>query len=141
MKKSYSLPKDLRYSLNHEWVRIVDEKTAVVGITDYAFEEGGGVGTRTILSIELPNVGKRVNQTESIATIETEKTVSDVYSPLSGEILEINAKLRDDPTPIGLDPYGEGWIVKLNIDNSMQIRQLMDSQKYREYVDESQSTL
>lgn len=135
MTKKYSLPKDLLYTSNHMWAKIMNEKIVIVGLTDYAFEDTKAVGYRSVLHIELPNVVKRFNQAESMATIETEKTVTDVSSPLSGEVLEVNEKLKDDPTLIGSDPYGKGWIVKLRIGNLKQTEGLMDSQKYRKHID------
>lgn len=135
MTKRYLLPRDLLYTSNHEWTKLMNGRTALVGLTDYAFEDIRAVGYRSVLHIELPHVGKRVNQAESMATIETEKTVTDVSSPLSGEILEVNEKLKDDPTLIGSDPYGQGWIVKLRINNAKQVNDLMDSKKYQEHCD------
>ena len=131
----YSLPKDLLYTSNHMWAKIMNEEIVIVGLTDYAFEDTKAVGYRSVLHIKLPNVGKRVNQAESMATIETEKTVTEVSSPLSGEVLEVNEKLKDDPTLIGSDPYGKGWVVRLRIGNLKQTEGLMDSQKYRKHID------
>ena len=133
--RKYALPKDLRYTYHHEWARIENDRTVLVGLTDYAFEDTTGVGSRAILHAELPDVGKRIGRAESIAMIETEKNVLEIPSPLTGEILEVNEDLKDDPTLIGSDPYGRGWIVKLRVIDLKQIEGLMDSRKYRKHID------
>jgi glycine cleavage system H protein len=134
MKRSYLLPGDLHYTRDHTWVKMMDEQTAVIGVTDYAFEEAAGLGSRAILHIELPKVGKKIGQNDTLATIETEKNVSEIPSPLSGEVTEVNEKLLDDPSLLGSDPYGQGWIVKVRIADRAQTRGLMDCERYIELV-------
>ncbi|MEM2942981.1 MAG: glycine cleavage system protein GcvH [Candidatus Bathyarchaeia archaeon] len=134
MKRSYLLPSNLLYTRDHTWVKMVGEEAAVIGVTDYAFEEATGLGSRTILHIELPEVGKRVGQKDALATIETEKNVSEIPSPLSGEVTEVNEKLLDEPSLVGSDPYGQGWIVKLRIAERAQTKGLMNCEQYSELV-------
>ncbi len=130
MKKTFETPEDLLYTSKHEWVKIINKKTAIVGITDYA-----QYMMKEIVFVELPELGKRVEQMEEIAAVESVKSVSELFSPLSGEIMEINEKLENEPELVNNNPYGEGWIFKLNIDNVKEAEDLMDSKKYKEYID------
>ena len=103
-----NIPSDLLYTKNHEWVKI-ENGIATVGITDYAQGELGD-----IIFIELPEIGDSVQAEDSIGTIEAVKTVADIYSPMNGEILEVNINLEDNPDSLNTDPYDSGWIIKLN---------------------------
>ena len=103
-----NIPSDLLYTKNHEWIKI-ENGIATVGITDYAQGELGD-----IIFIELPDIGDSVQAKDSIGTIEAVKTVADIYSPLNGNILEVNINLEDNPDSINTDPYDSGWIIKLN---------------------------
>jgi len=103
-----NIPSDLLYTENHEWVKI-ENGIATVGITDYAQDELGD-----IIFIELPEIGDSVQAKDSIGTIEAVKTVADIYSPMNGEISEVNINLEDNPDSINTDPYDSGWIIKLN---------------------------
>ena len=103
-----NIPSDLFYTKNHEWIKI-ENSIATVGITDYAQGELGD-----IIFIELPEIGDSVQAEDSIGTIEAVKTVADIYSPMNGEILEVNINLEDNPDSINTDPYDSGWIIKLN---------------------------
>ncbi len=103
-----NIPSDLLYTKDHEWIKI-ENGIATVGITDYAQGELGD-----IIFIELPEVGDSVQAEDSIATIEAVKTVADIYSPMNGEILEVNINLEDNPDSLNTDPYDSGWIIKLN---------------------------
>ena len=103
-----NIPSDLLYTKNHEWIKI-ENGIATVGITDYAQGELGD-----IIFIELPEIGDSVQAEDSIGTIEAVKTVADIYSPMNGEILEVNINLEDNPDSINTDPYDSGWIIKLN---------------------------
>ena len=103
-----NIPSDLLYTKDHEWIKI-ENGIATVGITDYAQGELGD-----IIFIELPEIGDSVQAEDSIGTIEAVKTVADIYSPMNGEILEVNINLEDNPDRLNTDPYDSGWIIKLN---------------------------
>ena len=103
-----NIPSDLLYTKDHEWIKI-ENGIATVGITDYAQGELGD-----IIFIELPEIGDSVQAEDSIGTIEAVKTVADIYSPMNGDISEINVNLEDNPDSINTDPYDSGWIIKLN---------------------------
>jgi len=103
-----NIPSDLLYTKDHEWIKI-ENGIATVGITDYAQGELGD-----IIFIELPEIGDSVQAKDSIGTIEAVKTVADIYSPMNGEISEVNVNLEDNPDSINTDPYDSGWIIKLN---------------------------
>ena len=103
-----NIPSDLLYTKEHEWIKI-ENGIATVGITDYAQGELGD-----IIFIELPEIGDSVQAEDSIGTIEAVKTVADIYSPINGEILEVNINLEDNPDSLNTDPYDSGWIIKLN---------------------------
>ena len=103
-----NIPSDLLYTNDHEWIKI-ENGIATIGITDYAQGELGD-----IIFIELPEIGDSVHAKDSIGTIEAVKTVADIYSPINGEISEVNINLEDNPDSINTDPYNSGWIIKLN---------------------------
>ncbi len=103
-----NIPSDLLYTKDHEWIKI-ENGIATVGITDYAQGELGD-----IIFIELPEIGDSFQAEDSIGTIEAVKTVADIYSPMNGEILEVNINLEDNPDSLNTDPYDSGWIIKLN---------------------------
>ena len=103
-----NIPSDLLYTKDHEWIKI-ENGIATVGITDYAQGELGD-----IIFIELPEIGDSVQAKDSIGTIEAVKTVADIYSPMNGEVSEVNVNLEDNPDSINTDPYDSGWIIKLN---------------------------
>ncbi|PWB69671.1 glycine cleavage system protein H [candidate division GN15 bacterium] len=115
---------NLKYTKEHEWVK-VDGSTATVGITDFAQGELGD-----IVFIELPEIGLEVKQMGKFGTIEAVKAVSDMYSPLSGKIVAINSALDSDPMIVNKDPYGEGWMVKLQITDPSELNKLLDAKAY-----------
>lgn len=121
-------PKDLKYSKEHEWVRISGDE-AVVGITDYAQQELGD-----ITFVELPETGSKVQQMEVFATIESVKAASDVFGPLSGEVTEVNEALSDKPELINESPYEKGWICKLKVSDQGETDKLMSADEYDEFV-------
>lgn len=125
-----NIPKDLLYTEDHEWIRI-DEELAVVGITDYAQSELGD-----IVYVDLPDIGAEVNQGDSFGTIEAVKAVSDLYMPLSGEVLEVNESLNNNPEMINKDPYKEGWMIKIKLSNLTQREELLDSKQYENLIKE-----
>ena len=120
-----NIPQELLYTKDHEWVR-VDGAVATVGVTDFAQGELGDV-----VFVQLPDVGKLVKQGEAFGTIEAVKAVSDIYSPVSGEIMEVNAVLADKPETMNQDPYGTGWVVKIKTSNLQADKAgLMDAAAY-----------
>lgn len=118
-------PADRRYSRDHEWAKDNGDGTATIGITDYAQEM-----LTDIVFVELPDIGKKVAKGASIAVVESVKSVSDVYAPLSGEVIEVNKKLEDDPALINQDAFGDGWIAKMRLDDAREISSLLDAAAY-----------
>ena len=121
------VPDDLAYSSDHEWVR-TDGGRARVGITDYAQDALGDV-----VFVDLPEVGRDVTAGEAIAEVESTKSVSDIYAPVSGTVVEVNADLADTPERLNEDPYGEGWL--LVIETSGEAAELLDADAYRALID------
>jgi len=121
-------PKDRKYTKDHEWA-LIEKDIAIVGITWYAQSK-----MKDIVYIELPKVGKKVKKGEVLAVIESVKTASDVYSPLSGEVIEINNELERNPEFINKDPYGKGWIAKLKIFDEKELEQLLNAEEYEKLV-------
>ena len=122
------VPEGLKYTNDHEWVKIEKDK-AVIGITDYAQSELGD-----IIFIEFPSVGDKVVQNDISGTIEAVKTVADIFSPLSGEVVEVNSELEDSPEYVNSDPYGKGWLIKIKIDQGSEDKPLLDSNQYSEII-------
>jgi glycine cleavage system H protein len=125
-----NVPEDLRYSKDHEWARLEGDRVRV-GITDYAQDALGDV-----VFIELPDVGSTVKLDESFSEVESTKSVSDVYAPLSGTIVEINTDLGDAPERINEDPYGDGWICLIEPEDAGAYEGLMDASAYRSLTEE-----
>lgn len=123
-----TFPEDLRYSKDHEWLRL-DGDTGIVGITDYAQSELGDV-----VFVELPAKGKQIKQGESFGTVEAVKAVSDLYSPVTGEVIEVNAALDKTPEHVNREPYDGGWMIKIKIKDRSELGKLMDVKKYRELI-------
>ena len=119
-----SHPGDLRYSKEHEWVR-VDGGTATIGITSFAADELGD-----IVFIELPEVGSSLTQFAGFGVVESVKAVSDLFSPVSGEVTEVNAALAEQPELLNSDAYGEGWIARVSLADSAELDALMDADAY-----------
>jgi len=126
----YKVPEDLKYTKEHEWAKIEGD-VATIGITDYAQSELGD-----IVYIELPKVDSEVEQMAPIGTIEAVKTVADLYSPLSGKVIEVNEKLSQNPSIVNNDPYGEGWIAKIRISNPDEVKNLLSAEDYIELLEE-----
>ena len=120
--------KKLKYTKDHEWVHINND-IATIGVTDFAQSELGD-----IIFIEFPNQGDVFKQNESVGTLEAVKTVADIYSPVSGSIVEINSDLDSNPELINSDPYNDGWIVKIKIEDSSEIDGLLDLDSYNELI-------
>jgi glycine cleavage system H protein len=125
------IPKDLKYTKTHEWVR-VEGDSAIVGITDFAQEQ-----LSDIVYVELGGVGKKVNQGDAFGTIEAVKAVSDLYGPISGEVVAINEELKTSPDLVNKDPYGKGWMVKIKIADMAQLKNLLDAKGYEDLVGKS----
>jgi glycine cleavage system H protein len=121
-------PEGLKYSKEHEWV-LVEGKTATIGITEYAQEELGD-----IVYVELPEIGEKVVKDDPFGAVESVKAVSDVYAPVSGSVLEVNDVLPDNPETINDDPYGDGWMIRVELSDPDDLKDLMDSDAYAEYV-------
>ncbi len=124
-----NLPEDLKYTKDHEWLKVEADGTATVGITDYAQNELGD-----IVFVEVNTVGEQLSKGDTLATVEAVKTVADVYMPVDGEVLEANSELDDTPELINQDPYGKGWIVKIKISDMSQVDELMTAQQYKEFI-------
>lgn len=122
-------PEELRYSREHVWVR-VEGDSAVIGITDFAQEELGAIS-----GIELPEVGDEVEQDDSIGSIEARKTVADIYAPFSGIVLSVNQEVIDTPTLMNDDPYDGGWLVEVALNDADELKGLMTTDDYAEYVE------
>ncbi len=124
-----NFPADLKYSKDHEWIKDLGDGTALVGISDFAQSELGD-----IVYVEVETVGEELDKDEVFGTVEAVKTVSDLFMPVSGEILEFNEELEDAPEKINTDPYGEGWIVKVKIKDPSQLDELMNADEYQAYI-------
>lgn len=123
-----NFPENLKYSSDHEWVR-VEGNEAYVGITDFAQDELG-----EIVYVDINTEGEEVSQNEVFGSIEAVKTVSDLMMPLSGEVLEVNPKLDDEPDLVNSDPYGEGWIIRISVKDLPELDQLMTAAAYKELI-------
>ncbi len=124
-----NVPQDLRYTKEHEYVKSDGGDVVTVGITDYAQGELGD-----IVFVELPKVGARVEAMQSFGTIEAVKAVSDLYSPISGEVVEVNDALDADPAKVNADPYGDGWMIRVRADDPSQAEGLMDAAAYEKLI-------
>jgi glycine cleavage system H protein len=120
-----NVPSDLKYTKSHEWVRINGD-TATVGITDHAQHE-----LTDIVFVELPEIGKIFKSGEAAAVVESVKTASDIYSPVSGEILEINKAVVDNPALANTEPYAGGWFFKIKLNNAAELNALLSPEKYK----------
>lgn len=123
-----NIPADLRYTPEHEWVRI-DGDTATIGVTDYAQGELGD-----IVFVELPAVNATTTQMQSFGTIEAVKTVSELFAPLSGTIIAVNAKLGEHAELINQDAYGEGWLIKIKWSNQDEVKKLLSAEEYEKQI-------
>jgi len=123
-----NFPKELKYTKDHEWVKIIDN-IATVGVTDFAQSELGEI---VYVELELINVSIEIG--DVFGSVEAVKTVSDLYMPISGKIIEINEKLENDPELVNTDPYGEGWMIKIEISDEEELKPLMDVAAYKRLV-------
>jgi glycine cleavage system H protein len=121
-------PTDYLYSREHEWIQVLDD-ICVLGITEFAQQELGEV-----VFVELPEVGQVFDASDEVGTIESVKAVAEVYSPVAGEVVEINDAVVDDPELINEDPHHEGWLLKIRFSSAADLKQLMNAEKYEEFV-------
>ncbi len=128
MSQNIEAPENYRYSKTHEWVK-VEDNTATVGITFYAQKK-----LRDVIYVELPEKGKIVKAGETIGTIESVKATEEIYTPVSGTIIDVNIELTTSPELINKDPYGKGWIVKIKISDTNEISKLMTANEYKTYT-------
>ncbi|MGK7392990.1 MAG: glycine cleavage system protein GcvH [Candidatus Cyclobacteriaceae bacterium M3_2C_046] len=131
-----NLPSELKYTKDHEWIRITDEtmddlKVAYIGITDFAQKELGD-----IVYVEVETEGDEMGQGEVFGTVEAVKTVSDLFMPISGKILEFNAELESQPEIVNSDPYQEGWMIKIGVHKPEEIDELLSVEAYQELISE-----
>jgi glycine cleavage system H protein len=124
-----NIPANLKYTKDHEWVLIEGDK-ATIGITDFAQRELGD-----IVYVEI-KVGEKINKEEVFGTVEAVKTVSDLFMPITGEILEINPKLESSPDTVNSDPYGDGWMAKVSIEDASDLDGLLSAEQYKEVIGE-----
>jgi glycine cleavage system H protein len=124
-----NVPDELRYSSDHEWVK-VDGNVALIGITDYAQDALGDV-----VYVDLPATGTAMAAAESFGEVESTKSVSELYAPISGEIAAVNEALADEPEKLNADPYGEGWIIRVEMSDPAELDGLLDADAYRALID------
>ena len=124
------IPKDLKYTNDHEWVKIEGD-IATIGITDFAQGELGD-----IVYVEVETVDETLEREEVFGTVEAVKTVSDLFAPLSGEVIEFNQSLEDEPEKVNSDPYGEGWMIRIKLNNPAEVDDLLSAEEYSEVVED-----
>ena len=124
-----NIPSDLKYSKDHEWIK-VDGDTAIIGITDFAQRELGD-----IVYVEIESVGEELEEQSVFGTVEAVKTVSDLFMPLNGEVLEFNTALEDTPEAVNEDPYESGWMIKIKIQNPDQLNVLLNADQYKSLIE------
>lgn len=125
-------PEDLYYAASHEWLKLGDDGIATVGISDFAQSELGDV-----VYVELPEVGSDVNAKDEVSVVESVKTASDIYSPVSGEIVAVNDSLNDSPESVNSGPYDEGWLFKIKLNNEAELDELLSAEDYIENCENS----
>ena len=126
-------PSDVRYTQEHEWAR-VEDGLITVGITNYATDQLGDV-----VFVELPAVGKKLEASKPFGVVEAVKTVSDLFAPVSGEVVEVNTSLTDNPALVNQSPYGDGWMMKVRPANPEEVKSLMSSDDYERFLEEHHS--
>ena len=123
-----NIPEELRYTQEHEWVKL-NGNVATVGITDFAQSELGD-----IVYLEIDTLDSEINSNDVFGTVEAVKTVSDLFMPVNGKVIEVNSSLEDNPEVVNNDPYGEGWIIKIEVSNPSDIDTLMSSEEYKNLI-------
>jgi glycine cleavage system H protein len=124
-----NFPSELKYTKDHEWIKLIDDKTALIGITDFAQRELGD-----IVFVDISTVGKTLNAEEIFGTVEAVKTVSDLLLPVEGKILEVNSTLSNNPELVNNDPYGEGWMAKIEVADAADLNNLLSAEAYEQMV-------
>ncbi len=124
-----TIPQDLKYTKDHEWIKLVDGNTALIGITDFAQSELGD-----IVYVDITSVGDDVKANETFGTVEAVKTVSDLFLPIDGTIVEVNPELENEPELVNSDPYGKGWMAKITVANAADLDSLLDAEAYGKLV-------
>ena len=125
-------PKGLRYSREHEWV-LVEEDAATIGVTDYAQEQLGDV-----VFVELPELDTQLTEDEPFSVVESVKAVSDIYAPVSGRVTEVNTELTNSPETVNEDPYGDAWLVQIEISDPEELDSLMTAEDYEQFIEKEQ---
>lgn len=125
-----NIPEDLLYTNDHEWIK-VEEELVTIGITEYAQEQLGDV-----VYVELPDEGEEIEAQDAFGSVESVKAVSEIYSPVSGVVVEVNEMLEDSPEKVNSDPYGDGWMVQLEVEDTSSLDGLLSPSEYAEYLDE-----
>lgn len=123
-------PEGLKYSKEHEWV-LVEDDVAIIGITEFAQGELGD-----IVFVELPDVGEKISKDDPFGSLESVKAVSDIFAPISGAVVEINDDLKENPETINEDPYGDGWMIKVQMTDMDELKDLMSSDDYAEFIEQ-----
>lgn len=126
-----NIPVELRYVSSHEWVRVEDDGTACIGISDHAQNAMGD-----LVFVEVPEVGSTVSAGDEAGVVESVKAASDIYAPVSGEVIEINELLEDAPETVNTDPYGDGWLFKVKLSDESELDELLSADEYEEKISE-----
>ena len=126
-------PEGLKFTKEHEWV-LVEDQVAIIGLTEYAEQELGDV-----VYVELPEVGEKIVKDDPFGAVESVKAVSDIYAPVSGTVVEVNDTLPDSPETINDDPYGDGWLIKVEMTDKDDLKDLMSAEEYAEYVEQQKA--
>jgi glycine cleavage system H protein len=126
-----NIPENLRYSKDHEWV-LVDGDLATIGITDYAQHALGDV-----VYVDMPRVGDKMGSHEAFGSVESVKAVSEIFTPIAGEVVEVNEELNDDAEKVNTDPYGDAWMIKIKMDNPHEADAMLSAEEYEEYLSDN----
>lgn len=126
-----NIPNELKYAPTHEWVRLEENGEVVVGISEHAQDLLGDM-----VFVELPEVGRYLDASEECATVESVKAASDIYAPISGEVIAINEELEDSPELVNSDPYGDGWLFRVKLSDATDLEELLSANDYQEAIDE-----
>ena len=125
------IPEDYKYTKEHEWIAKTGDDTVRVGVTDYAQDQLGDV-----VFVQLPPVGEATSRGDSLGEVESTKSVSDIYAPVAGEVLAVNSALDENPELVNSDPYGDGWMVELRLEDPDELDELLDADDYRELLEQ-----
>ncbi len=129
-----TVPDELRYTKTHEWVRMEDDGSVTIGLSDHAQEQLGD-----LVYVELPDVGRQLSPGEEVAVVESVKAASDIYAPISGEVTEANDVLADSPETVNADPYGDGWLFRIEPTDAKELDELLDAEEYTELAESESS--